>query len=147
MTSKNTARKSPVTHQDLLSAYLMAGAGSAGVAKISAMLVNHTKPVDTLDRVINPLAENDQDTDDLAALRAILAARKGTGKRGRQAAKPGDVKIYIAQSPTADDVDGDVFLRLPLKPLGARKGEDIRVSFGDDGVITVERQAHFLAEA
>jgi hypothetical protein len=142
MTVKNTDRKAPVTHNNLLSAYLLAGGGSTGCDKVSLMLVNHTKPVETLERVIGALTDAGQDAEELSALRDIFSAAKSNGVKGRKPPKTGDTKLYSVQQVE----DGDMFIRLPLGTLRVEKGEKISVCF-TAGEITVTKRLTDASEA
>jgi len=123
--SASTARKAPVTHKDLAMAYLMAGAGAKGVAAISPMLANHTDPVAVLDKVIAGLETANQNVAELTTLRDEFADALTPGVKGRKPVAVGQTRAYSVQQIG----DGDFFIRLPVGPLGVRKGDKVSVDF------------------
>lgn len=127
-TTEKKARKQSVTHSALTIAYMLNGANA-----LDPMLVGHTDPVKALDRVIETLEKNGKDPEDLRAKRAIFAASRSTGVKGRKPAKAGDLRPYSVQKVGED---GDCFIRLPLGTLGVRKGDKVNVAF-EDGEIRV----------
>lgn len=53
--------------------------------------------------------------------------------RGRSTPEAGEDREYIAQRIG----EGSEFLRLPLNPLGVKKGSKLKVSFTDDRIVVV----------
>lgn len=124
----NNDRKSRVTGKDV--AFLMLTDG------ISAVAAKHAK-----DGIAPATADNAIDLlgarPDLAA--TLQAWRDSTfqasdGARGRPAVKVGESRAYRAQQ-VGDD--GDVFIRLPLSLLGAKKGDPVSCTFNADRTVTV----------
>lgn len=120
-------RKSPVTHKDLALAYM-----TKGIEAVDRAIVGHTDPIGVLDKVIGNLSDLDPDRDlsDLQDRREMFADRLTPGVKGRKPARIGDTRAYLAQ-----EVNGDVFMRLPLSTMGVEKGQKLNVSFRDGSIV------------
>ena len=115
-----------ITNQDLVMSYLF-----TGVEKVSAQLVSRNNPAKAIDGMLEILNAQDpsRDVSDLLALRSRFAT--STGTRGRGPLVDGETRTYKAQ-----EVNGSVFIRLPVDMVGAAKGDEVTVSL-NGGVFTV----------
>lgn len=121
-------RKNPVTHKDVTLMYMI-----QGINAVEDLLVNHSKPVDVLERVIENLNGSEKDTGDLTALKNLFAAAQASpGVRGRKPAQIGDSRVYTVQQVS----DGECFIRLPLATLRLKKGDKVNVMFKDKEIVT-----------
>lgn len=115
-----------ITNQDLVMSYLF-----TGVEKVSSQLVSRNNPTKAIDGMLEILNAQDpsRDVSDLLALRAQF--KTTTGMRGRGPLVDGESRTYKAQ-----EVNGSVFIRLPVDMVGAAKGDEVTVSL-NGGVFTV----------
>lgn len=124
--AKPTSRKKPVTWKDLTIKFMM-----NGVDGITPDLNEAGDPVGSLDKMIEELSINDQDTVELVKLRDHYAALNAAGSPGRQPVKIGESREYSVQQAGEE---GDLFVRIPLSTLAVQRGEKIVAEFGDDGI-------------
>ena len=124
------ARKARITAADV--ALLMFGAPSvaAGIGQVRTLHERDGIASATFDKAVEMLSADTAKASALAAL-ADECHPAGTGERGRPAARVGDTRAYRAQQ-VGDD--GDVFVRLPVGLLGARKGQSVAVTFLDGAI-------------
>lgn len=120
-------RKARVTLHDVIMAHFTGG-------DVRLMMLDHTDPIGTLNKAINKIKESNEDADvrnlqDVKA--AILKEKQASGTRGRARLENGETRPYKAQ-----EVNGSVFIRLPLDCIKARKGDLISVTL-EDGVFKV----------
>ena len=115
-----------ITNQDLVMSYLF-----SGVAKVGAMLADRNSPAKAIDGMLEILSAQDpnRDVSDLLALRAQF--KTATGTRGRGPLVDGETRSYKVQ-----EVNGSLFIRLPVDMVGATKGDEVNVSL-NGGVFTV----------
>lgn len=100
------------------------------------LLAHHSDPVGLLTDLINDLEEREQNATELINLRAIFAARKNNGTKGRKPVSVGDTRDYKSQQTEMDGKLGEAFIKLPVALLGLSKGDMTRVFF-ESGVIKV----------
>jgi hypothetical protein len=120
-------RKVRVTLHDVIMAHFTGG-------DVRLMMRDHTDPVGTLNKAINKIKESNENADvrnlqDVKA--AILKEKQANGTRGRARLENGETRPYKAQ-----EVNGSVFIRLPLDCIKARKGDLISVTL-ENGVFKV----------
>ena len=120
-------RKARITLHDVIMAHFTGG-------DVRLMMMGHTDPVGTLNKAINKIKESNENADvrnlqDVKA--AILKEKQANGTRGRARLENGETRPYKAQ-----EVNGSVFIRLPLDCIKARKGDLISVTL-QDGVFKV----------
>jgi hypothetical protein len=98
---------------------------------IHALLTNSADPVGILNKAIVKIKEHDELTDvqDLHDIKKVYEKAKGT--RGKSALGDGETRSYKAQ-----EVNGSVFIRLPLDSVKLKKGDLVTVSL-NGGVFTV----------
>lgn len=133
MTMNNApARKARTTSADVALLMFAAPSVAQGIADVRRLHDSQGIAAATFDKAVELVAADPAKAAALAAL-ADECHPGGTGERGRPAARLGDTRAYRAQQ-VGDD--GDVFVRLPVGLLGARKGQSVAVTF-NDGSITV----------
>lgn len=126
-----SARKAPVTHKDLMIAYLI-----EGIDGINPLLADHSDAVAVLDRMIGNLEGKGQNTDELSSLRAFYQEiADSPGSPGRKQVRIGDTREYTVQQVGNE---GDLFMRVPLGTLGSVRGEKVLAAF-EDGKITISK--------
>lgn len=124
----NNARKaSRVTAQDVVLALTLDG--------IDAVRDLHNRDgiaVATFGKAVDLLLSKgrQEDSNTLADLADECYPDQGSGERGRPAVRPGETRAYSVQQVN----DGACFIRLPVDLLGAKKGSNVRVTFGSDGI-------------
>ncbi len=120
---KSSNKRSIVSFKDLQIAYLLDGIG--GVEKLVAGRKNAGS---ILKRALKEMVAQGRNVD---TLQAYLNERFGTLGRGRAMPNVGEERKYKAQQIGA----GGAFLRLPLTPIGVKKGGVVKVRFEADRVI------------
>jgi len=124
MASKKSApKRQVVSFKDLQIAYLLGGI--AGVEKLVAGRKN-AGPM--LRRALKELKGQGRGTE---TLEAYINTKHGAAGRGRSMPTVGEERRYKAQQIG----DGGSFLRLPLSPIGVKKGGVVKVRFEADRVI------------
>jgi len=127
MASKKAAQKRPVvSFKDLQIAYLLDGIG--GVEKLGAGRKN-AGPM--LRRALKEMKGQGRSVE---TLEAYINSKHGTAGRGRSMPNVGEERRYKAQQIG----DGGSFLRLPLTPIGVKKGGVVKVRFEADRVIVTK---------
>ena len=123
MASKKPPKRTVVSFKDIQIAYLLDGL--AGVEK----LIHGRKSAGAvLRRALRELKAQGRNTD---ALESFVNDKFGIGGRGRSMPGVGEERRYKAQQIKT----GGAFLRLPLAPLGVKKGGDVRVRFENDRIV------------
>jgi hypothetical protein len=120
---KSASKRSIVSFKDLQIAYLLDGIG--GVEKLVAGRKNAGA---ILKRALKEMAEQGRNVE---TLQAYVDERYGSSGRGRAMPNVGEERKYKAQQIG----DGGTFLRLPLTPIGVKKGGVVKVRFEADRVI------------
>ncbi len=120
---KASSKRSIVSFKDLQIAYLLDGIG--GVEKLVAGRKNAGS---ILKRALKEMAEQGRNVE---TLQAYVNERYGSSGRGRAMPNIGEERKYKAQQIG----DGGTFLRLPLTPIGVKKGGVVKVRFEADRVI------------
>ncbi|MBM4281262.1 MAG: hypothetical protein FJ137_11070 [Deltaproteobacteria bacterium] len=120
---KSPQKRSIVSFKDLQIAYLLDGIG--GVEKLVAGRKNAGS---ILKRALKEMTEQGRNVE---TLQAYVAERYGSSGRGRAMPNVGEERRYKAQQIG----DGGTFLRLPLTPIGVKKGGVVKVRFEADRVI------------
>jgi hypothetical protein len=120
---KSSNKRSIVSFKDLQIAYLLDGIG--GVEKLVAGRKNAGA---ILKRVLKEMSDQGRNVE---TLQAYVSERYGTSGRGRAMPNVGEERKYKAQQIG----DGGTFLRLPLTPIGVKKGGVVKVRFEADRVI------------
>jgi len=126
MASKKTSKRTQVSFKDIQIAYLL-----DGVRAVEKLVAGRKTASVGLRRALRELKEQGRNTD---ALESYISERYGSGGRGRSLPTVGDERRYKAQQIKT----GGAFLRLPLAPLGVRKGGSVRVRF-ESGKIVISR--------
>lgn len=122
-----TRKASRVTAQDVVLTLTLDG--------ISAVRDLHARDgiaVATFGKAVEMLLSKgrQEDSNTLADLADEVYPDQGTGERGRPAVRVGETRAYSVQQVN----DGACFIRLPVDLLGAKKGSNVRVTFGSDGI-------------
>jgi hypothetical protein len=120
---KASSKRSIVSFKDLQIAYLLDGIG--GVEKLVAGRKNAGS---ILKRALKEMSDQGRNVD---TLQAYVNERYGSSGRGRAMPNVGEERKYKAQQIG----DGGTFLRLPLTPIGVKKGGVVKVRFEADRVI------------
>lgn len=126
-TNNNARKASRVTAQDVVLCLTL-----DGIDAVRALHDRDGIAVATFGKAVEMLNSKGR-TDDgnvLADLCDELFPEQGTGERGRPAARTGETRAYSVQQVG----EGACFIRLPVDLLGARKGSNVRVTFGADGI-------------
>jgi hypothetical protein len=124
MASKKASNKrSIVSFKDLQIAYLLDGIG--GIEKLVAGRKNAGT---ILKRALKEMSDQGRNVE---TLQSYVAERYGSSGRGRAMPNVGEERKYKAQQIG----DGGTFLRLPLTPIGVKKGGVVKVRFEADRVI------------
>ena len=123
---KSTTKRSIVSFNDLQIAYLLDGI--AGVEKLVADKKN-AAPI--LKRALKELKGQGRNVE---TLETYVNEKHGTSGRGRAMPSIGEERRYKAQQ----IADGGTFLRLPLTPIGVKKGGVVKVRFEADRVIVTK---------
>lgn len=112
-----------VSFKDVQLAYLM-----NGISAVQELVDSKTASKATVRRALKKLQETGRD---VSSLERWVAEHVGPIGRGRAAPGPGEIRSYKAQQIS----NSGPFLRLPLDPLGAKKGSTIRVHFENDRIV------------
>jgi hypothetical protein len=120
---KASSKRSIVSFKDLQIAYLLDGIG--GVEKLVAGRKNAGS---ILKRALKEMGDQGRNVE---TLQAYVNERYGSSGRGRAMPNIGEERKYKAQQIG----DGGTFLRLPLTPIGVKKGGVVKVRFEADRVI------------
>lgn len=131
MSNQNNSRKSRVTANDIVMAYMLEGIGA-----VSRSLVDHTNPTKCLDDAMEKMLQRNASVDvsELEHLREKFANNSTNGRRGAAPLVAGSKKTYSTQK--VGDA-GDLFIRLPVSLLVSRKGAQVEVVANEDGTLTV----------
>jgi hypothetical protein len=120
---KASSKRSIVSFKDLQIAYLLDGIG--GVEKLVAGRKNAGS---ILKRALKEMSDQGRSVE---TLQSYVNERYGSSGRGRAMPNVGEERKYKAQQIG----DGGTFLRLPLTPIGVKKGGVVKVRFEADRVI------------
>lgn len=120
-------KKSVKSFKDVQISYLM-----EGLPAIENMYKEGLASKTTLRKALKKLQESGQD---VKSLEEWVIEQFGASVRGRSSPMSGETRTYRAQQVTGSGP----FLRLPLEVLDIKKGELVRVRFGEND-ITVTRK-------
>ena len=125
MASKKKAaeKRTLVSFKDVQIAYLL-----DGISGVDKLVHGRKSAGPLLRRALKELKAQGRNTD---ALDAYVNDKHGVGGRGRAMPGVGEERLYKAQQIKT----GGAFLRLPLAPLGVKKGGDVRVRFENDRIV------------
>ncbi len=123
---KKDTKRSIVSFKDLQIAYLLDGI--SGVEKLVAGKKNAGS---ILKRALKEMTGQGRNVE---TLDAYVNERYGSSGRGRAMPNVGEERKYKAQQIG----DGGTFLRLPLTPIGVKKGGVVKVRFETDRVVVTK---------
>ena len=123
---KKDTKRSIVSFKDLQIAYLLDGI--SGVEKLVAGKKNAGS---ILKRALKEMTGQGRNVE---TLEAYVNERYGSSGRGRAMPNVGEERKYKAQQIG----DGGTFLRLPLTPIGVKKGGVVKVRFEADRVVVTK---------
>ncbi len=123
---KNSSKRSIVSFKDLQIAYLLDGI--SGVEKLVAGKKNAGS---ILKRALKEMGGQGRNVE---TLQKYVDERYGSSGRGRAMPNVGEERKYKAQQIG----DGGTFLRLPLTPIGVKKGGVVKVRFESDRVVVTK---------
>ncbi|MDP2344548.1 MAG: hypothetical protein Q8O67_26590 [Deltaproteobacteria bacterium] len=123
---KKDTKRSIVSFKDLQIAYLLDGI--SGVEKLVAGKKNAGS---ILKRALKEMTGQGRNVE---TLEAYVNERYGSSGRGRAMPNVGEERKYKAQQIG----DGGTFLRLPLTPIGVKKGGVVKVRFEQDRVVVTK---------
>ena len=123
---KISGKRSIVSFKDVQIAYLLDGI--SGVEKIVA---GRKSAGAIIRKALRELKQQGRSVD---ALETYVGEKFGSGGRGRSMPNIGEERKYRAQQIKT----GGAFLRLPLTPLGVKKGGSVRVRFESDRIVVVK---------
>ena len=126
MASKKAPKRAIVSFKDLQIAYLLDGI--AGVEKLVSGRKN-AGPI--LKRALKEMKGQGRNVE---TLEAYVNSKHSALGRGRSMPNVGEDRRYKAQQ----IADGGTFLRLPLTPIGVKKGGVVKVRFEADRVIVTK---------
>lgn len=128
MASKKTQAKprGVVSFKDLQIAYLL-----DGIAGVEKLVANKKNPGPILRRALDELKAQGRNVE---TLESYIGLRHGSTGRGRSMPNVGEERRYKAQQVG----DSGTFLRLPLTPIGVKKGGVVKVRFEADRVIVTK---------
>lgn len=127
MAAKKSAQKrTVVSFKDVQIAYLL-----DGISGVEKLVSNRKSAGGVLRRALRELKQQGRSVD---ALEAYVGERYGSGGRGRSMPGVGEERKYKAQQIKS----GGAFLRLPLTPLGIKKGGSVRVRFEADRIVVIK---------
>ena len=131
MAKTSNTRKARVTSDDIVMAFLL-----QGPSVIHAKLVDHTNPVECLNKAISKILDQNESTnvEDLRDIRAAFLRSRGNGTRGANPLSVGGSKVYSTQQVGEQ---GDLFIRLPVGLLVNHKGAQVKVEALDNGTFRV----------
>lgn len=120
---KSSTKRSIVSFKDLQIAYLL-----DGIAGVEKLVAGKKSAVAVLKRAHKELKAQGRNVE---TLENYINENYGTSGRGRAMPAIGEERRYKAQQ----IADGGTFLRLPLTPIGVKKGGVVKVRFEADRVI------------
>lgn len=123
---KKDTKRSIVSFKDLQIAFLLDGI--SGVEKLVAGKKNAGS---ILKRALKEMTAQGRNVE---TLEAYVNERYGSSGRGRAMPNLGEERKYKAQQIG----DGGTFLRLPLTPIGIKKGGVVKVRFESDRVVVTK---------
>lgn len=126
MAKKSGSKRQIVSFKDVQIAYLLDGI--SGVEKI---LAGRKSAGTIIRRALKELKAQGRSVD---AMESYVGEKFGSGGRGRSMPNVGEERKYKAQQIG----DQGAFLRLPLTPLGVKKGGSVRVRFEADRVVVTK---------
>ncbi len=126
MASKKAQKRGVVSFKDLQIAYLL-----DGIAGVEKLVAGRKNPAPILKRALNELKAQGRNVE---TLEAYVTSKHGVSGRGRSMPNVGEERRYKAQQ----IADGGTFLRLPLTPIGVKKGGVVKVRFEADRVIVTK---------
>jgi hypothetical protein len=128
MASKKSQSKQRgiVSFKDLQIAYLL-----DGIAGVEKLVAGKKNPGPILKRALDELKAQGRNVE---TLESYIASRHASTGRGRSMPGVGEERRYKAQQVG----DGGTFLRLPLTPIGVKKGGVVKVRFEADRVIVTK---------
>jgi hypothetical protein len=119
-------KRTVVSFKDVQIAYLL-----DGISGVEKLVANRKSAGTVIRRALRELKQQGRGVD---ALEAHVSERYGSGGRGRSMPGVGEERKYKAQQIKT----GGAFLRLPLTPLGVKKGGNVRVRFEADRVVVTK---------
>lgn len=126
MASKKATKRAIVSFKDVQIAYLLDGI--SGVEKLVGTRKNAGI---ILKRALKELKGQGRNVE---TLESYVNERHGNSGRGRAMPSVGEERKYRAQQIG----DGGTFLRLPLTPIGVKKGGVVKVRFEADRIIVTK---------
>ncbi|MEM7588690.1 MAG: hypothetical protein AAF320_00775 [Myxococcota bacterium] len=131
--TKNSKKRSLISFKDCQIVYLL-----EGIPGIKKLVHGRKNAGPVLRRTLKELKEAGRKTD---ALEKFVAESYPTGTRGRSSPTVWQKRQYKAQQLT----EGDAFLRLPLGPLGAHKGDFVEVLFEPNRIVVQSSSSQNLS--
>jgi hypothetical protein len=128
MASKKSAstKRTVVSFKDVQIAYLL-----DGISGLEKLLAGRKSAGGVIRRALRELKQQGRSVE---ALEAYVGEKYGSGGRGRSMPGVGEERKYKAQQIKS----GGAFLRLPLTPLGVKKGGSVRVRFEADRIVVTK---------
>ncbi len=123
-TAKKTTKKKSLDYKDVQILFFKHGTDA-----IVKGIENQEIAIPVARRAVAEIQKEDPNVKEL--LSSVLSKYAPRGFRGREMPKVGEHRDYKAQALKADAP----FLRLPLRPLGIKKGDSVRVSFEADQLV------------
>lgn len=123
MTKKGQSGRSILSFKDIQIAYLL-----EGMPAVLRLVKGRKNVAPLLRRALKELQKAKKSTD---VLETFIEENYSAKTRGRTVPELGQERVYKAQKLET----GGAFLRLPLTPLGTRKGGHVRVRFERDRII------------
>ena len=120
---KGSSKRGIVSFKDLQIAFLL-----DGIAGVEKLVAGRKSAGPILKRALAELKSQGRSVD---ALEHYISEHHGSAGRGRSMPNVGEERKYRAQQ----IADGGTFLRLPLTPLGVKKGGVVRVRFEADRIV------------
>lgn len=123
---KSASKRTVVSFKDVQIAYLL-----DGISGVEKLVSNRKSAGAVIRRALRELKQQGRSVD---ALEAYVGEKFGSGGRGRSMPDVGEERKYKAQQIKT----GGAFLRLPLTPLGVKKGGSVRVRFESDRIVVTK---------
>ena len=126
MASKKSAKRSVVSFKDIQIAFLL-----DGISGVEKLIAGRKSAGVVLRKALRDLKDQGRSVE---ALQAYVDAHFSSSGRGRSMPSIGEERKYKAQQIKT----GGAFLRLPLHPLGVKKGGSVRVRFETDRIVVTK---------
>ena len=126
MARKTGNKRQIVSFKDVQIAYLL-----DGISGVEKLLSGRKSAGTIIRRALRELKAQGRSVD---ALESYVSEKFGSGGRGRSMPAIGEERKYKAQQIG----EHGAFLRLPLTPLGVKKGGTVRVRFEADRVVVTK---------